>query len=678
MEDTKNKQANKLINSSSPYLLQHAYNPIEWYPWGDEALQKAKKEDKPIILSIGYSACHWCHVMEHESFEDKEIASLMNQFFICIKVDREERPDIDAIYMDAVSSMGQRGGWPLNVFLTPDTKPFYAGTYFPPDAWSRLLMNVSKVYKAQREELEESAENFKNAIAKSENEKYRLQGEDFYFSEEEFKEMFQNLAKNFDRERGGMEKAPKFPMPSLYFFMMSYFHKTQDSLAKEHTLFSLKEIAKGGIYDQIGGGFARYSVDGFWFVPHFEKMLYDNAQLIDLYTDAYTFSKDDFYKKIVFESIEFISREMTSEEGGFYSALDADSEGVEGKFYVWTEEELQNILKDDFILFKDYYNTQAHGNWEEGNNILKRRMTDKDFAQKHRIELSDLENKLEFWKKTLLEIREKRIRPGLDDKILCSWNGLMLKGITKAARVFGEEKFKNLAYQNADFILDKLKNNNGLWHNYKDGKASITAYLEDYATMIEAFVEVYQMDFEEKYLTEAKKLMEYSLENFWDEKEGMFFFTDKNAEKLIARKKEIFDNVIPASNSIMAKNLYRLGMILEENAYIRIAEKMLANVKHLLLTEIEYLANWASIALQINSPTAEVALIGEEITNYRQKIEQEYHPNIIFVGSKTASESLPLLKNRYLINDKTSIYVCFDKACQLPVNDVEKAIEQMQ
>jgi uncharacterized protein len=676
------REPNRLIHTDSPYLLQHAYNPVDWFPWGEEALQKAQAEDKPIIVSIGYSACHWCHVMERESFENEQIATLMNQYFVCIKVDREERPDVDAIYMDAVQTMGLQGGWPLNAFLTPEAKPFYAGTYFPPQNWANLLARISQVFQENRAELEESAEQFKNSIAVSELQKYALGNEDVAFEPLALDEMFDKLANNFDKQLGGIQKAPKFPMPNLWAWVLQYSQTTQSAFRAEAALnqvkLTLNQLYQGGIYDQIGGGWARYSVDGEWFAPHFEKMLYDNAQLISLYSAIYSLNQDPNYRQAVYQTIAFLKREMWSETGGFYAALDADSEGVEGKFYTWTYKELAEIWTDaqELQLFCDYYQVVSAGNWEHGANILNRPKNDEEFAKLNNLELNGLRAKVQNWQKTLLKTRATRLRPGLDDKTLTSWNGLMLKGLVDAYRVFDEESFLELALENAYFIKNKTFAHEKLWHNYKNDKTSMMAYLEDYAQVIEAMIALYQATFDLEWLHFAQKLTEYSLANFYDAEEGMFFFTDQNAEKLIARKKEIFDNVTPASNSTMAKNLYFLGLLIDNEAYIKIARRMVSQVMPLMLRNVEYLANWGQLYICLSQPTAEIALVGEDAMFFRKALDKKYFPNKIMAGSFRPSQALPLLENRGA-GDDTLIYVCYHKTCQLPVNTVAKAWEQI-
>lgn len=674
---------NRLIHESSPYLLQHAYNPVDWHPWGEEALQKARTEDKPIIVSIGYSACHWCHVMERESFEREEIARMMNAHFVCIKVDREERPDVDAIYMDAVQAMGIQGGWPLNVILTSEAKPFYGGTYFPPRDWGQLLLNVAEAYKNQKEQLIESAEQFTKGINLTDSQKYSLATSETDYSAEQLRKAFKKLAARFDTAKGGTGKAPKFPMPSIYLFLLRYHQATVDESALQHVTRTLDQMAFGGIYDQLGGGFSRYSVDADWFAPHFEKMLYDNGQLVSLYAETYNATKDELYKDMVYQTIGFVKRELTSSEGGFYSALDADSEGEEGKFYVWTYDDWQEALKEvafaDTIspdLFTEFYHVTPEGNWEHGNNILYRNVREADFARQHHVEPQSFKVAHALLKAHLLEIRARRIHPGLDDKILCSWNGLMLKGLVDAYQVFGEAEFLELALQNAGFIQEKFRSGDQLYHSYKNGRATITGYLEDYAFVIDAYLALYQATFDETWLTEANQLTRYVMDNFYDEAEQLFFFTDATAEKLIARKKELFDNVIPSSNSAMAKNLYFLGLLLDKNRYVELSGQMLSRVAKLVISDPNYMANWAGLFACRTQPTAEVAIVGPQAEAFRKEIEQHYYPNRVLTGTTTTSD-LPLLEDREAIDGKTTVYVCYNRTCLLPVFSVVDAIHQL-
>ncbi|GGG29465.1 thioredoxin domain-containing protein [Pontibacter amylolyticus] len=671
------KTPNKLINESSPYLLQHAYNPVDWYPWGEEALQKARQEDKPILVSIGYAACHWCHVMEHQSFENEKIASVMNEHFVCIKVDREERPDVDAVHMEALQAMGVQGGWPLNVFLNSEAKPFYGGTYFTPQQWVKLLLNIAEAYAKDRQKLDQSAEQFVKHLNLSELKRFGIQQSQTEVSEEEFEELYRNLARQFDKKHGGFGAAPKFPMPANLLFLLRYYAHTENAAALKHINLTLHEMAYGGIYDQIGGGFARYSVDEKWLAPHFEKMLYDNGQLISLYAEAYLLTKETLYKDVVHETIAFAERELMSEEGGFYSSLDADSEGVEGKFYVFTRQELQDLFGAEEPILSKYYHVTTTGNFEHGQNILHRRISDAHFAKENELELEVLEEMVKTWKDKLMEVRSQRIRPGLDEKILCSWNAIMLKGLADAYYTFGNKRFLHLAVRNADFILRHFKQGDRLYHNYKEGKASIDGFLEDYALLIRALIRVYEITFDEKYLQEARQLTDYTLANFLDEQEQLFFFTDQSAEKLVARKKELLDNVIPSSNSVMATNLYLLGLYFDEERYQQLADAMLAQVKELVVREPGHMGNWATLYYHKLQPTAEVAIVGHQAPEMRSELSSFYIPNMLLAGTEGQSE-LPLLQDRSAINGKTTVYVCYNRTCQLPVQTAAEALEQLQ
>ncbi len=669
-------EPNRLINASSPYLQQHAYNPVDWYPWGQEALEKAKKEDKPIIVSIGYSSCHWCHVMERESFENDSIAEIMNEHFVSIKVDREERPDVDQIYMDAVQAMGQNGGWPLNVFLTSDQKPFYGGTYFPPQSWAQLLTNIAKAYENKRQEIEESANQLTNAIATSEVIKFELDPSDKPFETSILKDAYISFSKSFDRRRGGFDRAPKFPMPANWLYLLRYYHFSEDKDARRQLEVTLDEMANGGIYDQAGGGFARYSTDADWLVPHFEKMLYDNGQLMSLYAEAYTVTGKALYKEVVYQTTDWLEREML-EDGGFYSALDADSEGEEGKFYVWTWDEFNNILGSSAKIMADYYNVTENGNWEHGKNILHKTTSDEDFAKKNDLTLKAFRKMVEDADIKLLKAREERVRPGLDDKILSGWNGLMLKGLADAYEAFGDERFLNLALENAQFIEKNMLNNNQLYRSYKGGEATIDGYLEDYAFVIDGLIALYQITFDEHWLSLAKSLTDYSLEHFYDEEEGMFYFTDDSSQKLIARKKEVFDNVIPASNSQMATNLYLLGVIYDNPDYQDKSKNMLSRMSNLISDQIAYLSNWAILYSYMATPTAEISIVGSDAFELRDGIFKTYHPNKVVMGAKDSS-NLPLMKGKYPVNEQSTIYVCYNKTCKLPVHNVSEALEQLK
>ncbi|WP_242922357.1 thioredoxin domain-containing protein [Pontibacter liquoris] len=677
----KDRKPNRLIHESSPYLLQHAYNPVDWHPWGEEALQKAKQEQKPILVSIGYAACHWCHVMEHQSFEQEDIAAVMNEHFVCIKVDREERPDVDAVYMDALHAMGLQGGWPLNVFLNSDAKPFYGGTYFPPKQWIGLLENIAESYEKSREELDGSAEQFAQHLNRSELAQFGLKESNYHVREEDFRLLGHHLSTRFDKEKGGLGQAPKFPMPTNYMFLLRYYHQTNDQTALNQVHLTLREMAYGGIYDQIGGGFARYSVDTDWLVPHFEKMLYDNGQLMSLYAEAYQATRETLYHEVVYETIAFVERELMSEEGGFYSSLDADSEGEEGRFYTFTKEELQDILGAEEPLFSKYYHATAAGNFEHGRNILHRRISDEKYAKENELELDVLQEMVQGWKEKIMAVRATRVRPGLDDKILCSWNALMLKGLADAYYTFGNKHFLELALRNARFILTKLKQGDKLYHNYKKGKATIEGFLEDYALLIRAFTRLYKVTFEEEWLLEARSLADYTLQHFFDEDEQLFFFTDNSSEKLIARKKEIFDNVVPSSNSVMATNLHFLGLYFDEERYTSLSDEMLRKVKELVVKEPSHLSNWAMLYFYKLTPTAEVAIVGDQAPEMRSELSSFFLPNMLLLGStqeQAADSKIPLLADKVAIQGKTTVYVCYNKTCQLPVHTAAEALEQLQ
>jgi uncharacterized protein YyaL (SSP411 family) len=515
-------RSNRLAAETSPYLQQHARNPVDWYPWGPEALGRAQAEQKPILVSIGYAACHWCHVMEHESFESDAVAAVMNEHFVCIKVDREERPDVDQIYMDALHAMGLQGGWPLNVFLTADAKPFYGGTYFPKGNWMKLLQNIGQAYAGEhRAELEQSAERFMEVIGASELAKYgahnqnAAQQADYTalaaigvvpetgpagVSDEEFKLLVYNLSVQFDREHGGMNRAPKFPMPSIWRFLLRAYAISGSQPLLDQAVLTLRTMAWGGIYDQAHGGFARYSVDGEWLAPHFEKMLYDNGQLVSLYSEAFQLTQDELFRETVYDTIEFVRLELTNAEGGFYSSLDADSEGEEGRFYVFTREELQHILGDEEPLFLAYYNCTALGNWEHGRNILHRRQTDEAFAAAHELAPGVVPELVAGWKQKIMAVRATRVRPGLDDKVLTGWNALMLQGLTDAYRAFGEPEFLVMAEHNARFIETHLRDGVRLFRTCKNGRASISGFLEDYALVIQAYISLYEVSFKKKWL----------------------------------------------------------------------------------------------------------------------------------------------------------------------------------
>src|SRR6478609_2268147 len=500
--------SNKLIHSTSPYLLQHAHNPVNWQEWGNEALAEAKKSDKPILVSIGYSSCHWCHVMERESFENNDIAKVMNESFVCIKVDREERPDIDHIYMEAVQAMGMNGGWPLNVFLTPNQKPFYGGTYFPPQNWARLLLQIAKTFEVKRDEINQSADDLANHLQRNDLDRFAKNGEGEIFKKEQLDQQFEILKDKFDNTWGGIEKAPKFVMPTVWLWLLRYHFSSGNKEALDMVLLTLKQMTRAGLYDQLGGGFARYSVDGEWFAPHFEKMLYDNAQLLGLYAEAYSISKDEFFKSVVYETVGWLKREMTNSDGGFYSALDADSEGVEGKFYAWTWTELEEALGAELESVAEFFQCTREGNWEHGLNILTQEID------------QSLNKKMIEAKKKLFDYREKKIRPTLDDKILAGWNAMTIQGLTDCYKAFGDHLFLQLAVDNISFIENNLIQNGKVYRAFKGKHSATEGFLEDYAFLIQAYTSLYQVTYDENHLKKAEQWITYVLNNFLDSKEN--------------------------------------------------------------------------------------------------------------------------------------------------------------
>ncbi|MEO8087092.1 MAG: thioredoxin domain-containing protein [Bacteroidota bacterium] len=670
------KFTNSLIHETSPYLLQHAHNPVEWKAWNEAAWKKAKKENKLVLVSVGYSSCHWCHVMEHETFEDTIAAKLMNDHFVCIKVDREERPDVDHVYMSAVQLMTGQGGWPLNCFCLPNGKPIFGGTYFPNAQWQNVLNQLHNFYAQNPAKAEEYGEELTQGIRSMEL--VSLNKNEISFSKDEMKPIVENWKKHFDYEEGGPNRAPKFPMPNNYEFLLHYAVAEKDDSLKDYVLLTLDKMAFGGIYDQIGGGFSRYSTDTLWKVPHFEKMLYDNAQLVSLYSHAYQITKKELYKQVVYETLEFIEREMTSDEGGFYSALDADSEGVEGKFYVWSKEELINILGESFDIFADYFNVNVTGYWEHENYILLRKDEDEAIASRNSMSLSQLNQVLEDSKLKLLKARDKRIRPGLDNKQLTSWNALMIKGYCDAYEAFGEKKFLDAAIKNTNLILTKIKREDGgLNHNYKNEKSSINGYLEDYSFFIEAMTKLYEATFEEKYLDDARQFADFALAHFFDEQTGMFFFTSNLDPELIARKKEIHDNVTPASNSSMAKALFLLGKFFDDNRYLEISKTMLHNVKNEMARYGSSYSNWCELMMWNVFPFYEIAIAGKDADERRKELSNHYIPNKILAGTVNGKTKLALLENRTSEN-KTFIYVCEDKFCKLPKEGTEEALHLLK
>jgi uncharacterized protein YyaL (SSP411 family) len=669
---------NELHLETSPYLLQHANNPVHWKAWNTNALAKAKKENKLIIVSIGYSACHWCHVMEHESFENQKVAETMNQNFINIKVDREERPDVDAVYMKAVQIMTGRGGWPMNVVTLPDGRPIWGGTYFRKDEWVNSLEQLQELYQSNPEKILEYAEKLHQGLKATSVIENDNSSEDF--NHETLELLVTKWQKSFDWEFGGMARAPKFMMPTNYQFLLRYAYQSKNEKLLEFVNLTLTKMAYGGLFDTIDGGFSRYSVDMKWHVPHFEKMLYDNGQLVSLYADAYKLTQNKLYKDIIEKTLCFVEKEWLTAEGSFYSAMDADSLNEEkkleeGAFYVWKKSELQTLLGQDFELFSSIYNINEFGLWEHENYVMIQNNSLEKIAKQLTISLSELENKKKDWEKLLYHEREKRSKPRLDDKCITSWNGLMLKGFVDAYKALNNETYLKIALQNADYILKNLWTPEGnLLHNYKNGKANINGYLEDYALVIDAFISLYEATLDEKWLFNSKQLTDYVFDYFYNENASFFTFTSSLDAPLIIKHFENEDNVIPASNSVMANNLFRLSIYFNHSYYEKVALKML----EIILPNIDYpsaFSNWLSVFLNFSEQNKELAICGQEAFTYVSKINQSYHPNIIIAGTKILS-TLPFLQDRFS-EETTLFYLCQNKTCKMPSDNFNEIIKQV-
>jgi len=670
---------NKLINETSPYLLQHAHNPVDWHAWNDETLALAKKENKLLLISVGYAACHWCHVMEHESFEDSAVAAIMNENFINVKVDREERPDVDQVYMNAVQLLTGSGGWPLNCVALPDGRPIWGGTYFPKDKWINALTQLADLYKNEPEKAEEYAAKLTEGIKQSGL--ITLNEDEAIFDKEEFQSALDAWIPNMDFKNGGRKGAPKFPMPGNLQFLLRYAVQNDDKELMTYVNTSLTQMAYGGIFDHVGGGFARYSVDDHWHVPHFEKMLYDNAQMTSLYAKAYQVTKDPLYKQVVYETIKFVETDLYKDVGAFYSSLDADShneagELEEGAFYVWKKQELENILGSDFDLFSKYYNINDYGKWEEDKYHLIRSISDSVFCSENNLDQKTLDSKIAEWRRLLTSERNKKDKPRLDDKTLTAWNALMLKGYVDAYTAFDDDDFLKMALKNAHFIMNNMvKEDGGLYRNYKNGTSNIEAYLEDYASVIDAYITLYEATLDENWLKAAKQFTDYSYDHFYDDKSKMFFFTSNKKDGLIARKVETDDNVIPSSNSIMANNLFKLGHYFSNKHYADNAATMLNNIKENAISYGGGSSNWLNLYSNYLGDYYEVAIVGANAIDKLKEINQYYIPNKLIVGSLKESD-LPLLAYKYN-ESETTIYICIDGACKLPVTDSEEALKQI-
>ena len=665
------KYTNELIHETSPYLLQHAHNPVNWQPWGEKALNQAKSENKLLLISIGYSACHWCHVMEHESFEDAEVARVMNQHFVCIKIDREERPDIDHIYMTAIQLLTGRGGWPLNCIALPDGRPIWGGTYFPKDSWVEALNAVSVFYAEKPEKTEEYAAKMHRGI--EQNSLTSVSNSQTNSDPLLLPALLSKWGNQFDTKNGGTKGAPKFMLPNNWQFLLRAGYQFQDKRISDQVKLTLQKMAFGGLYDQIGGGFARYSTDEIWKVPHFEKMLYDNAQLLGLYANAFKADSNSIYRQVIEETVEFLKRELLSPENGFYSALDADSEGEEGKFYVWTKSELKQILGVDFSLFSDYYNVNSLGFWEHNQYILMRTEENESFATSHQLQEEELETKLKNWKSLLLAEQEKRIHPGLDDKILASWNAMTITGLLGCYNALGQDEYLQLALGNAMFLKSKIIGDDGrLLHSYKNNQAKINGFLEDYAFVIEAFIAIFECTGEKSWLDEAARLTKITLTEFFDNEKNIFSFTSIDQKDLITRTYEIHDNVIPSSNSVMAKNLFRLSYLLDRPEYLKTSCEMLDLVSGNMADYPSGYSNWSQLMLDMTGTHFEVAVTGPNAFTLLNELQKNYLSQVVFCAG-TSENDLPLLANRFVAG-KTLIYICQDSSCQLPVQTVEEAL----
>ena len=659
MESTK-KHTNRLIDETSPYLLQHAHNPVDWYAWGKEAFERARAEDKPVLVSIGYSACHWCHVMEHESFEDEAVAAIQNEHFINIKVDMEERPDVDQIYMNFVQLTTGRGGWPMNVFLTPDKMPFFGGTYFPPAArygvpsWQQILTSISEAYRDRRDELQKSAVDMVRELRRLS----LVETATGALSLDMLDAAFTSFTRTFDSTNGGFGGAPKFPAAMSLEFLLRYHHRTGDDMALSIVTHTLDKMARGGIYDQLGGGFHRYAVDSIWLVPHFEKMLYDNAQLIRVYLHAFQVTGNQFYKHIAVETLEYVRREMLDASGGFYSTQDADSEGVEGKFFVWTPGEIVEILgEEDGREFCEYFDVTAAGNFE-GENILN---------IKNPVATAPGSDKIERGRTSLFEAREKRIKPFRDEKVLTAWNGLMLAAFADAAGVLGNEEYLQIAKENAAFIQRELQRDGRLLRTWKDGKAKLNGYIEDYANVADGLIELFQVSGDLEYLTEARRLADLMITEFWDVQNGGFFFTSNDHEELVVRNKDFYDNATPSGNSVAADVLLKLAKLTGDEKYERFAVTVLRLAASQIRRHPQGFGR-ALAALEFHlSATREIVVIGPNGNKLERAVLSRYLPEAVIVLSENGMAGLPLLEEKGTIDGNAAAYVCENFVCKRPV-----------
>ena len=686
-----NRKPNRLIHEKSPYLLQHAYNPVDWHAWGDVAFAKAVREDKPVFLSIGYSTCHWCHVMERESFEDEEMANYLNEHFVSIKVDREERPDVDHIYMTVCQEMTQQGGWPLTIIMTPDKKPFFAGTYFPKErkygriGLIEILQQVVDKWQNERERVIRAG----NQIVDAVQPRFRSIG-GIELTEEVLQTAYNRFVSNFDAHFGGFGSAPKFPSPHNFGFLLRYWDKTDQQKALSMVEQTLQAMYSGGIYDHIGLGFARYSVDQMWLIPHFEKMLYDNALLANAYLDTYLATGNPFYGVVARDIFTYILRDMTSPEGGFYSAEDADSEGEEGKFYVWRPEEILQILGErEGEIFCRCYNVTDEGNFEHGTTHLNLIDTDHDaIAEAYQMSGEELGNLLEEARKKLFDAREQRVHPHKDDKILTSWNGLMIAALAKGAQVLGEERYLEAANKAVNFIKAKLRRDDGrLLARYRDGEAAFPSYLDDYAFLVWGLLELYEADWDLTHLDDAIELTREMIRLFWDDEQGGFFFYGNDSEQLLARPKELYDGAIPSGNSVAAMNLLRLARMTEDPQFDKLAERQIqafsGNIK-------AYPAGYTHMLMALQFAmygSKEIVIAGDpqadDTKAMLQIVRSSFLPQAVVVLNPQGREEevkrrLPFTEGKSAKDNKATAYVCENYACLAPTTDPEKLQEILQ
>ncbi|MDX6612441.1 MAG: uncharacterized protein QOD75_1627 [Blastocatellia bacterium] len=677
---------NSLINETSPYLLQHAHNPVDWYPWGAEALDKARAEDKPILLSIGYSACHWCHVMEHESFENEELAALMNEHFVNIKVDREERPDLDHIYMNAVQMMTGQGGWPMTVFLTPEGVPFFGGTYFPPEdryqmpGFRRVLISMAESYRARPDDIAQTAQAMRQELARTSV----SSGSNEVIAKSLLDSAYTNIARNYDNRNGGFGGAPKFPPAMALEFFLRTHHRTGNADALSMVQETCRKMAEGGLYDQLGGGFHRYSTDARWLVPHFEKMLYDNALLSRLYLHLYQLTHEDFARRIAEETLDYVLREMTDKAGGFYSSQDADSEGHEGKFFVWSAEEISEALgESDADMFSAYYDVSQVGNFE-GSNILHVTRSLDELAAQFEVPVEELSAVLERGRERLFTIRETRVKPGRDEKVLTAWNGLMLVSFAEAAVILGRDDYLAAAIANADFVLGSMRSRGLLLRTWKDGAAKLNGYLEDYSCFIDGLIALFEVTGNIRWLDEARTLSRTMVEEFWDDQDGGFFFTGKSHETLIVRFKDYLDNATPSGNSVAADVFFRLSHLLGDEAYARKAVTILRSSSQTIARYPSAFGRALGAMDFYLSAPKEIALIGDpaaaDTLALKRTIWGAYLPNKVVAfnqGEAPESDLIPLLRDRLQVDGRATAYVCENYACRAPVTNPSDLLAQL-